>query len=85
MISEISCDGGNKVTILPISKEICLGLIVEQYHNKNYFENGEFYCMDIEESQVEEINKQIYKLAKKNNENVIGSKRELEFLLNWDK
>ena len=40
--------------------------------------------MDVEESQVKEINKQIYKLAKKNYENIIGSKRELEFLLNWD-
>ncbi len=85
MISEILFNGVNKVTILPISKEICLGLIVEKYHNKNYFENGEFYCMDIDESKVEEINKEIYKLAKKNNENIIGSKRELEFLLNWDK
>lgn len=85
MISEVSFDGRNKVTILPISKEICLGLIVEQYHNKNYFENGEFYYMDIDESKVEDINKEIYKLAQKNNENIIGSKRELEFLLNWDK
>ena len=81
MISEILFNGVNKATILPISKEICLGLIVEKYH----FENGEFYCMDIDESKVEEINKEIYKLAKKNNENIIGSKRELEFLLNWDK
>lgn len=85
MISEVSFDGRNKFTILPISKEFCLGLIVEQYHNKNYFENGEFYCMDINESKVEDINKEIYKLAQKNNENIIGSKRELEFLLNWDK
>ena len=85
MISEISCDEGNKVTILPISKEICLVLMEEEYYNKNYFENGEFYYMDVEEYQVEEINKKIYKLAKKNKENIIGSKRELEILLNWDK
>ena len=37
MISEILFNGVNKATILPISKEICLGLIVEKYHNKNYW------------------------------------------------
>lgn len=44
-----------------------------------------FIVWILNESKVEEINKEIYKLAKKNNENIIGSKRELEFLLNWDK
>ena len=34
MISEISCDEGNKVIILPISKKICLELIEEEYYNK---------------------------------------------------
>lgn len=85
MISEISCDEGNKVIILPISKKICLELIEEEYYNKKYFKNGELYYMDINESQVGEVNKKIYKLAKKNKENIIGSKRELEILLNWDK
>ena len=66
MISEISFDRRNKVTILPISKKICLGLMKEEYYNKNYFKNGEIYYMDINESQVGEVNKKIYKLAKKN-------------------
>ena len=81
MISSISCDMGNEIIIMPINKKECLALLPEKYYKK-YFINGRLYYMSIDdENEVEMINKYIYRFAKRNNENVIGSKNELETLL----
>lgn len=80
MISSIVCDNGNEI-IMPINKKECLDLLPEEYYKK-YYINGELYFMNIEnEEDVEMINRYIYRFSKKNNENIIGTKNELEILL----
>ena len=81
MISSIVCDNGNEIIIMPINKKECLALLPEEYYKK-YYINGELYFMNIEnEEDVEMINRYIYRFSKKNNENIIGTKNELEILL----
>ena len=80
MISWITCDN-EKVIIMPINKKECFALLPEECYKK-YHVNGELYYMNIEnEEEVEMINRYIYRFSKKNNENVIGTKHELEILL----
>ena len=56
----------------------------EEYYKK-YVIGNKLYFMNIEdESEVEMINRYIFRYAKKNKENVIGSKNELEILLNYE-
>jgi len=81
MISSIVCDNGNEIVIMPINKKECLALLPEDYYKK-YVVNGKLYFMNIkDEKEVEMVNRYIYKFAKENKENVIGSKEELEMLL----
>jgi len=81
MISSAFCDSGNEIVILPINKKECFVLMEEEYYKK-YIVNGHFYFMNIEnEKDVEMINKYIYRYAKQHNENVIGTREELEILL----
>lgn len=81
MISPILCDNGNEIIIMPINKKESLALLSEEYYKK-YYINEELYFMNIEnEEDVEMINRHIYKSAKKNSENIIGTKYELEVLL----
>lgn len=80
MISWISCDKGNEIIIMPLNKKVCVALLQEEYYKK-YIVNGKLYYMNIEdEKEVEMVNRYIYKFAKDNNENVIGTKSELETL-----
>lgn len=82
MISSIVCDDGNEIIIMPINKKECLALLPEEYYKKKYYINGELHFMNIENEQyVENINRYIYRFAKIENENVIGTKSELEVLL----
>lgn len=81
MISSIICDNGNEIIIMPLNKKECLALLSEEYYKK-YVVNGKLYFMNIDdEKKVEMVNKYIYRFAKENKENVIGSKGELEILL----
>lgn len=81
MISSIRCDNQNEVIILPINKKECLALMEESYYKK-YVKDDKLYFMNIEdELNVELFNKHIFKRAKENNENVIGTRTELEILL----
>lgn len=81
MISSIICDNGNEIIIMPINKKECLALLQKEYYKK-YYINGKLYFMNMEnEEDIEMINRYIYRFAKKNNENIIGTKRELEILL----
>lgn len=81
MISSILCDNGNEIIIMPINKKESLALLSEEYYKK-YYINEELYFMNIENKEdVEMINRYIYKSAKKNSENIIGTKYELEVLL----
>ena len=80
MISWISCDKGNEIIIMPLNKKVCVALLQEEYYKK-YIVNGKLYYMNIEdEKEVEMVNRYIYRFAKDNNENVIGTKSELETL-----
>lgn len=82
MISRISVEKSNPIIIIPINKKECLALLEKNY-SRRYYINGEFYYMNpVDENAIEDINKQIYMFAKYYNENVIGSKNELEILLN---
>lgn len=84
MILQITIDKDNKTIIIPINKKECLALL-EADHFKLYFKNGEFHYMNVEnENTVETINKEIYAFARYYDENVIGSKKELEMLLNQE-
>lgn len=81
MISSISCDNKNEVVILPINRKECLALMQEEYYKK-YVVDNKLYFMNIEEdANVEMINRYIFRYAKNNNENIIGTKKELEILL----
>lgn len=82
MISRISVEKSNPIIIIPINKKECLALLEKNY-SRRYYINGEFYYMNpVDENAIEDMNKQIYMFAKYYNENVIGSKDELEILLN---
>lgn len=84
MISSIQCDNGNEIIIMPINKKECLALLQEEYYKK-YYVNGNLYFMNIEdEKEVEKINRNIYRFAKNNQENVIGTKEELETILKYE-
>ena len=81
MISLITLNQKEKITILPFNKKCCLALMEENYY-ANFYNNGGLHPMGINnESDVELINKHIFERAKRNNENVIGTREELEILL----
>lgn len=81
MISSIYCDNGNELVIMPINKKVCLALMKEEYYKK-YIVDDKLYFMNIDdESEVGKINRYIFKQAKTKKENVIGTKKELEYLL----
>lgn len=81
LISSIYYDGWNEIMILPISKKECLTLMDEDYYKK-YVVNGRVHAIGIEkESDVQMINKYIFKEAIRKGENVIGNRKELEILL----
>lgn len=81
MISRTTVDTNNTILIMPINKRVCLALLEEDYF-KEYMKNGEFHYMNVAyENTVDAINRKIYRFAKYYNENVIGSKNELELLL----
>ena len=84
MISSIQCDKGNEIIIMPINKKECLALLPEEYYKK-YLVNGNLYFMNIEdEKEVEKVNRHIYRFAKRNQENIIGTKEELESILQYE-
>lgn len=85
MISTISIDNGNPAVILPITPKVCIALLEKDYYKK-YMKDEYLYYMKIDNpSEVEEINKKIYKFALANQENVIGNKLELSKLLDEEK
>ena len=81
MISSIFCDKKNEVVILPINKKECIALMSEEYYKK-YIVDNKLYFMNIEDYEsVEMINRYIFRYAKRNKENIIGTKKELQVLL----
>lgn len=81
MISSIIGDGGNEIIIMPINLKECLALMKEEYYKK-YVKDSRLYYMSIKnDNDIEMINRYIYRYAKAKEENVIGSRNELEILL----
>lgn len=81
MITDVSAINKKGLLILPINYKECLCLMNKEYYQE-YIHKGYLYYISIEqESIIEEINKEIFKNARREKENIIGSRVELEKLL----